>query len=189
MKKIIWIFGLPGTGKSELIKNVHEDKNNLRSILNITSDNISYIDVSHDFSKIADEYREVYKRSKLLINKVEEFLDSTNDFLIISGNFVDIRDITENSIISIDKKYPYIEKEIVFLNIEDHDLLYERIKKTDWFQSNYESCIQRYPRIWVDVAAKYLKDKIYDYKELGYKIIEIDTTEGYEVNDYKTNRR
>ena len=44
MKKIIWVFGLPGSGKAELLRDVKEDKNNIREILNIDSDNISYID-------------------------------------------------------------------------------------------------------------------------------------------------
>lgn len=189
MKKIIWVFGLPGTGKSELIKNVHEDKNNIRSILDINSDNISYIDVSHDFSNMGSDYSEVRKRSKLILNRVIEFIDSQNDYLIISGQFIDLKDITDNSIMSIDKEYPNIEKEIVFLEIEDYDLLYERIKKTDWFQENYESRSQRYPRVWVDIAAKYLKDKVYDYETKGYKIIEIDTTEGYDTDNNKTTRR
>ena len=189
MRKIIWVFGLPGTGKSELIKNIKDNKDNIRETLNIESNNISYIDISHDFSNMADDYSETYKRSKLILKRVEEFIDSFNDYLIITGQFIDLKDIAESSLKSLDKTYPNIEKDIIFLDIKDHDLLYERLKQTKWFQSNYERNLTRYPRAWIDVSAKYLRDKVYSNEEDGYKIIEIDTSEGYEINNNKANRR
>ena len=189
MKKIIWIFGLPGTGKSELLKNIKENKDNIRESLNIENDNISYVDISHDIDSILYDIYESIKRSKVILNKVMDSIDNNHDYLIITGQFIDLKDITENSLRSIDKAYPDIEKEIILLNIDDYDLLYERLKQTKWFQSNYERNLERYPRAWIDISVKYLKNKVYSNEENGYKIIEIDTSEGYEINSNKINRR
>ena len=189
MKKIIWVFGLPGSGKSELLRDVKEDKNNIRDILNIDSDDISYIDISHDFSNLTYDYNESEKRSKLMVKRVTEAVDSNSKYLIISGQFIDLKDVTENTLRSIEKTFPNIEKDIVFLNPSNLDVLYERLKNTDWFKSNYESNLNRFPRAWLDVSVKYLSDKVYSNEDNGYKIIEIDTTEGYNISSNKINRR
>ena len=189
MKKIIWIFGLPGTGKSELLKNIKDNKDNIRETLDIENNNISYIDISHDFSEVIDDYNETRKRSRLISKMVDDFVNGFDDYLIITGQFIDLKDIDENSLRTLNKTYPDIKKEIIFLNIKDYDLLYERLKQTEWFQSNYERNLTRYPRAWLDISAKYLRDKVYLNENNGYKITEIDTSEGYEFNSNKANRR
>ena len=84
--------------------------------------------------------------------------------------FIDLKDISENSLRSLDKTYPNIEKEIILLNIKDYDLLYERLKKTEWFVSNktgvlkYEDVIEYIKQLFSSADYKRCNDirrKIY----------------------------
>lgn len=174
MKKIIWIFGQHGSGRSTLIKNILENNNNIREELGITADKIA---VSSEQPKIS------------LLQNIHDFINSDEEVLLIKGTVKDMEYIYYNNLKQVANNFPELEKELYLLEVEDLDLLYERLTNTEWFKSNLEENMERFPRNWLDIAVKYMNTTINNYTEYGYQVTEIDTTDGYSINKSAVKNR
>ena len=134
MKKIIWIFGQHGSGKKTLAKNIIENNNGIRETLNINSDKIMYIDEQNDNRILYSG--EIINRSNLISKCVSNFLSTDNEILMIIGYPVDYISAYINSLKKLSIDYCDVEKEIFLLNVDDLNLLYERLVETGWFKSD-----------------------------------------------------
>lgn len=178
MKKLIWIFGQPGSGRKTLIKNIYDNTENIRKKLNIENAKISYIDTSFNRDWLSYSYAEAATRIDTIFSHINDLINSDIDVLIINGSTVDYNQ-THNSASKLVMTYPNLEKEIILLLPSDKYIGYERVKASDWFQSDYEEKLTKYPKEWYDVATKHMKKELQSLEELGYKYTEIDTTKGY----------
>ena len=179
MKKIIFIYGEPGVGKNTLVKNILNNTDNIRDLLNINTENISVL------FGLDGGYRYETKdtRSISVIKGIKEFKNSNYELLLVYGDIKDFSNKFDSTLIRINKEFPDIEKELYFLTMSDLDLLYERLVKSKWFQSNYDENKRRYPRVWLDIAINYIRKTMNRLIEEGYSVKEIDTTNGYNIID------
>ncbi len=79
--------------------------------------------------------------------------------------------------------FPEIEKQIYLLEVKDMDLLYYRIQNKDWFKSNFEKYSSMFTREWIDDAVIRHREQVYSFSDLGYKITDIDSTNGYKLSN------
>ena len=63
------------------------------------------------------------------------------------------------------------------------DLLYNRIINKDWFKADFEKYSKVFPREWIDGAVLRHREQVYSYMDLGYEIIDIDSTNGYKLKN------
>ena len=194
MKKIIYIFGEAGTGKKTLIENILINKENIREQLGIETDKITVVrDTIEIFnSGRFEEENEIEKRNRSILKGISKFIQDENEILLIKGNIRDLEEHYKSIIKTIENESKEVEKEIYFLEVKDQEQLYERIINEDWFVKELNKNIYRYPKPWLDISTRHIKNRTYELaEELGYKITEIDTTDGYTVKkeDYTNKTR
>ena len=186
MKKIIWIFGKPGSGRKTLINNIKNDSHDAKKILGIENTKIEIVAYEYQEKGYFD-FGQKNKRNEQLINHITEFLNNDNEVLIIKGDFVDMED-KNNGIIGSLSMYPLIEKEIVFLNPNNLEDLYKRLKETSWFKSDEKENSKRFPIEWLTVSVNYMRNQLFEFTKKGYKVYEIDTTNGYALADSEKSK-
>lgn len=189
MKKVIWLFGQPGAGKKTLIKNISNNLNDTRKIFDMENKKISYIDIPFDRNKLIYDSIDIYRRKDNIHESVSNFMNDDNDILILSGQTIDYNDKENDNIEYICSRFPNIEKEIIFLNPSDSNVLYERLKETDWFKSNYKVNLGKYPKIWLDFAIDHTRKYLFNYEKMGYKVYEVDTLDGYTIKDAENSKK
>ena len=181
MKKIIWLFGQPGAGRSTFINSFNNDSNDTKKLLGVSSDNISIIDFPYDRENSSANYGYLNNRRISIYSDIKNFIDNDNEVIIINGEYVDYSDINNGIMKKIQTDFPDINKEILILNPSDLDELYNRMINTDWFKSDYQRNIHKYPKDWLNFAVNYMKKSLLEYEKIGYKVTEVDTLDGYSV--------
>ena len=190
MKKIIWVFGEAGSGRKTLIQNILNNNDNIREELGLTDQNITVAKETiekHD-RRIMDTH-ETLERNKELLNSIEQFANSDNDILLVKGQYSDLEHGYSSMQTKITKNHPELDKEFYLLEVKDLDLLYERMINQDWFKNNYKKNIERFPKSWISISVNHLKNEINEYEEQGYKVTEIDTTDGYIIENQEPKKR
>lgn len=186
MKKLIMVFGQPGSGRKTLIENINSDTS-IRKVLGISDESIFY----KEFPYNRDDLYEP-ETSTIRFNAIYEcifnFIKDDKDTLIIPGEFPDFEKKDNSILKKVSDDFPNLAKEIVLLCSGDLDVAYNRLKETDWFKANYKKNLGKYTSDWFVFSVDYMKKGLFSYQELGYKVTEIDTTNGYSIikqNDLK----
>lgn len=184
MKKIIWIFGESATGKKTFIENVINNTNpDLLLKLGLDNKNIDIVKrtVSKNTASFNDVSSEKTRHEQILID-IKNFINNgEKEILLLKGQSNDMDDRYGNTLKTVALLYPEIEKEIYLLEVSDMDLLYSRIINKDWFKKDKESYQNLFPREWIDNAVPKHREQVYSYMNLGYKITDIDSTNGYKL--------
>ena len=184
IKKIIWIFGESATGKKTLIETIINNSNlHLLKELNLENKKIEVVKrtISKNLSSFNDKINEKTRHEQILAS-INDFVQSNDSsILLLKGQSNDMDDRYGNTLKTIALFYPEIDKEIYLLEVNDNDLLYSRIINKDWFKKNEEEYSKIFPRSWIDNAVIRHKEQVYSYVNLGYKITEIDSTNGYKL--------
>ena len=182
MKKIIFVFGLPGAGKNDFINDIINNTNNIRETFNISNALKVCDDIRLHGSSI-DTFADRTNRYVAIKEDIDELLESDDEVLLIFGHMHDLEE-SENAIIKrIVANYPCLEKDIYLLDIPDHNLLYERLVNTDWFKSDIKNNQERFPKAWLDVADNHLRKQVEKQKEYGFNVIEVDATDGFVIRE------
>ena len=63
----------------------------------------------------------------------------------------------------------------------DSELLFERFMKTPSIQADYDNNCKKFSKEMVQSITNQMKQRLLAYESEGYKVIEIDTTNGYRV--------
>lgn len=185
MKKIIWIFGESATGKKTFIENIINKRLEILEDLDLLNKKIDV--VKRTIEKNTSSYDDVINektRHQIILENIKSFVEnSTYDILLLKGqsNDMDIR--YGNTLREVALLYPDIEKEIYLLEVKDMDLLYNRIINKDWFKADFEKYSKVFPREWIDGAVLRHREQVYSYMDLGYEIIDIDSTNGYKLKN------
>jgi hypothetical protein len=182
MKKILWVFGLPGSGRKTFITNVLNNETDIKEKLNIEDSNVVFEDVpyeeNHYYGVIS-----ITERLSKINDKVSSFLKSNNDVLLLNGEYEDY-DISNSSVLkTILDNYPDIEHYIVYLNPSDKENHFKRLTETNWYKKDAVSNRGKYPIEWLKFTSKYMYNKFKIYETKGYNFIEIDTTDGYIIQE------
>ena len=123
-------------------------------------------------------------RHQIILENVKSFVEDDNyDVLLLKGQSNDMDNRYGNTLESVALLYPEIEKEIFLLEVKNMDLLYNRIINKDWWQENPKKYSEKFPREWIDSAVTRHREQVYSYADLGYKITDIDSTNGYKLNN------
>lgn len=185
MKKIVWIFGESATGKKTFIENIL--KNNLEILEDLDLNNKRIDVVRRTIDKNLSSFDDVSNdksRHQIIIENIKDFIESDNyDALLLKGQSNDMDNRYGNTLNEVAMLFPDIEKEIYLLEVKDMDLLYSRIQNKDWFKVNVEKYSKMFPREWIDNAVIRHREQVYSYGVLGYKITDIDSTNGYKLSD------
>jgi hypothetical protein len=185
MKKIVWIFGQPGSGRKTLVKNILNNNEEVKSLLNLTYSSVLALDDTNNKTFNSYEFRNIELRREYILEAISKFVDSTTELLVVYGEFNDFSDSKFDLLKQIAEDYPDLDKEILFLNPSDIDIYHKRLKNTEWFKSNEKENLFRFPKDWLRFSTNYMKENLYEYKKVGYKITEIDTLDGYKINKPK----
>ena len=187
MKKLIWVFGKLGSGKETLIEDINNNADNIKEIFDIEKEKISCVDIPYNGVSIIYDAFQLYNRKRAFCDAITNFLNDDNDILILIGQYIDHDNRSNNAITSnlelIASQFPNLDKEIMILNPNDPNVLYERFKNTDFFKSDYEFNLNKYSMHWLNFAIQHMRESLFKYQEMGYKVYEVDTTGKYVIND------
>ncbi|MBQ8380021.1 MAG: hypothetical protein IJX34_04305 [Clostridia bacterium] len=184
MKKIIWVFGESATGKKTFIEKVINNSLEISDDLGLSNKRVDVVkETMGDKAPSNDMLFNEKRRYKILLEDIKSFLENDNyDVLLLKGQCNDMNDKFGNTLKEVAMLYPQINKEIYFLEVSDLDLLYNRITNKIWFKANPEENSKKFPREWLDDGVKRHKEKVYSYMKFGYKITDIDSTNGYKIS-------
>jgi hypothetical protein len=185
MKKIVLLFGQPGSGRKTLVKNILNNNEEVKSLLNLTYSSVLALDDTNNKTFNSYEFRNIELRREYILEAISKFVDSTTELLVVYGEFNDFSDSKFDLLKHIAEDYPNLDKEILFLNPSDIDIYHKRLKNTEWFKSNEKENLFRFPKDWLRFSTDYMKHNLYEYKKIGYKFIEVDTLDGYKINKPK----
>jgi len=183
MKKIIWVFGESATGKKTFIESILNNYNSeLKEILGLNNKKI--VAVKRTIEKISTLKNESTgkTRHQEILDAIKKFVcNSESEILLIKGQSKDMNDKYGNTLRETSLLYPELEKEIYLLEVKDIDLLYNRIVNKEWYKLDIETYSKKYPRECWDNKVIEHRESVYSYTDLGYKITEIDSTNGYKI--------
>lgn len=184
MKKVIWVFGESATGKKTLILDLLKSTSNIKHQLDLQGKKIDVVRLSIEETNESfdDKNSEIIRNSKIM-ECIECFLKSDNEVLLIKGQANDMDDRYGNTLKCFAEKYPLLEKEILLLEVEDLDILYERIVNKSWFKEDVERYSKLFPRTWIDRAVLKHRNKIESFAKYGFKILRIDSTNEFNIKD------
>ena len=185
MNKIIWIFGLPGSGRKRFVEAIKDNKDNLADKLELNNSNIYVINKVPALNAMTSSWQEKNNRIDVLIDSIKQE-DSNERIVIIYGSLADLDMNNKEIIPRVAEHHPNYQTELIVLSPSDNDILYDRLTKTEWFKSEKEFKY-RYPRTWLDVATQHItKSAKRVAEEEGFKYTEIDSTQGFII---KNNER
>ena len=183
MKKIIFLFGEAGSGRKTLIEKLLSNQDNIREQFGLEGKKIGVVRETietYNGRDAAEERKE--NRGATIRNRIDDFVTSDEDVLLVKGQFSDLDDHYLNPMKYIAKTHPEIEIEFYHLDVPNRILLYERISSQEWFQKNLEKNQKRFPEEWMEIAVNHMKGLMDKYAQAGYSVRKIDTTEGYKMD-------
>ena len=184
MKKLVWIFGRPGAGKKTLINHLTSDDNDVKKVFGLEDKKLSVVDVPYKSEGTYTDIHGVRSRIDILCEKITEFLRSDSDVLLIEGHHLDYENNLNNILAFISREFPNEEKEILFLNPNSLDVLYDRFKETEWFKKDSNN-LERFPKTWLEIAVNYARSALFSFDGEDYSVYEVDTTDGYVIKKDK----
>ena len=164
MKKLIWLFGINGSGKEELFNNAFKEE--VKSLLNIENKNIMFLSLPYNTDN--EFYSKNYDRFDAIYKYIEKFEISDKEVLLINGEYVDFNNNVFNIVSKVGNNFPEIEKEIFYITMSDTNKFYENLINTDWYNSKEESDKKKYPLEWLSFTDKYYKRTLKEFSKEGY---------------------
>ncbi len=186
MKKVVWLFGQSGSGRRTLVNNVIHDNKEAKKALDLDYDNIDFVMLPYKTIYAFENHVSLINRKATILSSIEEFSKSNKDVLLIFGEFVDFIKIEVSLLHEAIDNNPDLDNQIFFLNPSDMHVLHERLKAQDWYKENEKENSYRFQFAWLEVAVSYMRDSLNKYKDLGYKVYEVDTLDGYKIDKPKT---
>ena len=175
MKKMSWLFGLPGSKKDEFFNGVLNSEQ--LKMLNVEDNSILLLSVPYDYNIKTTCARDALSRIDSLRTYIDKFLATDRDVIIINGEYPDLNNDTHCALTKMVDYYPNMEKEIYYFTVSDIDEFYERMKKTEWFINKEDK--YRFPKDWLKFVVPYYKEHLTSYINKGYTYHEIDTLSNY----------
>ena len=111
MKKILFLFGQPGSGRKTFIYNVINQDKIVQDSLGIRYRSVSVLDLPYDREGLMSDYRALEKRHDCILRCIEDYLKNDNQLLIVYGEHADYYDFIKNNLRRISK----LGKRSVFL--------------------------------------------------------------------------
>ena len=170
MNKIIWIIGESATGKETFIRYAITNPN-CELIKQLGYNNGKIIPI---FDVPDDERIKIKDMVLDLLNK------ETNATILIKWQAVDSLHRQYSDVLrKLATATPNIQSEIILLSVE-RAALWSRLQKKDWWADWCKK--NNWTRDNVDKSAERIKNHARDLSnELGFKLTEIDATDGYEL--------
>lgn len=179
MKKVMWVFGKPGAGRKTLIKNILEDRLDVREPLEIQYASVVYSCIPDNSDSLAHDHSDEVRRVNSILEQVNNFNSDDNDVLLLNGEYSDYKNFDNSIINGISDQYKELKQELLLLSPEDLDVLYERLINTEWYLSKVPEQQRKYPREWLTFSVDYLRRGLQRFNDAGYTLYDIDTTDGY----------
>lgn len=180
MKKVVWVFGESATGKKTFIVNLLNNNEYLIKEIGLVNKKISVVNCTiEETNESFDDCNSEIARQNKIMQEIDDFIKSENEVLLIKGQANDMDDRYGNTLKLFADKYPEIDKDIILLEVEDMDLLYERITNKSWFKEDKERYSNLFPRTWIDKAVLKHRRKVESYSQFGYNIVLVDSTKDF----------
>ena len=173
LKKIIWVFGQPGSGRTTFNNKVLNKSKDISMIIDSSMNKCDLINYPYDRDVTLFDDELLISRQEEIYQRVKKFENDDYDALIINGEFTDFCGKHGDILDMIGNDYPNIDKEILF----------QRFIQKPWFKKNEEKNRLRYPYSWLLFSSEVFINHLEKFEELGYTFYEIDTTDGYEVKE------
>lgn len=183
MKKMVWVFGQPGSGRTSIISEL-TSKGEVSESLDLKDQRIKYIDIPYDKDSNSSDYSYLRNRETSLLFNTELFSQDNNDVLLLRGEIPDIMDMPESMLNTIINYYPEIKQELLLLCPSDLNVLMTRLRQTEWFQKNYLQNIRKFPMDWLSFSVQYMRKHLVELEEYGCTLYDIDTTDGYDIKKH-----
>ena len=160
------------------------DNSSSRSELGLQNKKIDVLNLTIEETNESfdDKNSEIIRNNKIL-SEIENFTKSDSDVLLIKGQANDMDDRYGNTLRIFAERFPQLDKEILLLEVENLDLLYNRIINKSWFKEDEERYSKMFPRSWIDKAVVKHRKKVESYKDLGFEIINIDSTNDFIIKE------
>ncbi len=187
MKKIVWLFGQPGAGRSTIVRELYSN-GEVNEALDLKDQSICYADIPYDRNSLYTDFNTLKDRRRDVMVNAELFSQDNYEVLLLRGEFPDYSDAPESTINRIMEVYPEIKQEILLLCPSDLNILLTRMRNTEWFQKNLEQNLRKYPMEWLTFAVKYMREYLTRFEQYGCTLYDVDTTDGYYIKQYRRNR-
>ena len=170
--KIVWVIGESATGKATFIKYVVNNPE--CELLRILGYNNSKI------IPVIDNEASSYERIRIKDTVVDLLNKETDAVILIKWQAVDsILMQYGDTLRKLAAETPDIPREIILLSVES-DILYSRVQRKSWW-NNPNDLDSYYTQERQDERIMEIKNHVKELSELGFKIIEIDSTDGYKI--------
>ena len=170
MNKIVWVMGESATGKASFIKYAADNPDS-EILLQLGYRNKKIIPV-------IDNEASSYERIRIKDRVLDLLSRETNAVFLIKWQAVDSLCLQYGDTLrKLAAETPSIPKEIILLSVES-DTLYVRVQKKRWW-NNPEMPHSYYTQEKQDENIKQIKNHAKDLSKFGFKVREIDSTDGY----------
>lgn len=183
MKKLLLLFGHPGSGRKTFIDKVFDKSEVIQDTFGLDCNNVICVSLPYDRNAFISDYRSLENRFNKFYQVVENFIFSEGETLIIPIEHADYYDIQKSILKHLADFFPDLDKEILMLIPSDESIGYQRLKDTEWFQSNLQENMYKYQIEWYRFSINYVRKCLNRFNELGYKVTEVDTTDGYVIKN------
>ena len=172
MNKIVWVMGESATGKSTLIKYfVANPDCELSRILGYNESKII---------PVIDNEASSYERIRIKDTVLDLLNKETKAVILIKWQAVDsILTQYGDTLRQLAAETSDIPREIILLSVEN-DILYSRVQKKSWW-NNPNDLYSYYTQEQQGEHVLQIKNHATELSELGFKIMEIDSTDGYKI--------
>lgn len=172
MNKIVWVMGESATGKSTFIKYAIDNPDcELLRLLGYSNSKII---------SVIDNKASSYERIRIKNTVIDLLSKETEAVILIKWQAVDsILLQYGDTLRKLAAETPEIPREIILLSVQS-DILYARVQKKSWW-NNPNDPVSYYTQERQNERIREIKDHAKELSELDFKIIEIDSTDGYKL--------